>query len=90
MEIAYDQAKRTKTLKERHLDFADARQIFSGLTYTLIDDRRDYGEIRYITVGLLQGRMVAVVWTERGNARHIISLRKCNAREQAKYKTKLG
>lgn len=90
MRISFDPKKRTKTLKERRLDFAEAGRIFEGLTYTLVDDRRDYGEERYITIGLLAGRMVAVVWTARGTSCHIISLRKCNDREQAKYKAKLG
>jgi uncharacterized DUF497 family protein len=90
MEITFDPAKRARTLKERDLNFSEAGEIFNGLTYTLIDDRRDYGEIRYITVGSLRGRMVVVVWTQRGNKRHIISLRKCNGREQAKYKAKMG
>jgi hypothetical protein len=90
VEITFGQAKRAKTLEERHLDFADCGQIFDGLTYTLVDDRRDYGEVRHVTIGMLQRRMVAVVWTKRGNSRHIISLRKCNDREQAKYKAKLG
>jgi hypothetical protein len=90
MRITFDPAKRAATLKERRLDFADAGRIFDGLTYTLIDDRYDYGEIRYITFGFLAGRMVARVWTNRETSRHVISLRKCNDREQTKYKAKLG
>ena len=38
-----------------------------------------------ITVGLMADRMVVVVWTQRGDARHIISMRKANEREQARY-----
>ena len=60
--------------------------MFAGLTLTLPDERQDYGEIRYLTYGLLDDRMVAVVWTLRGETRRIISMRKCNAREQTLYK----
>jgi uncharacterized DUF497 family protein len=49
------------------------------------DDRRDYGELRMLTVGHLRGRMVIVVWTLRGSARHVISMRKANAREKARF-----
>jgi uncharacterized DUF497 family protein len=45
----------------------------------------DYGEIRFITIGRLDRRMVVMVWTQRGATRRIISLRKANAREQAFY-----
>jgi uncharacterized DUF497 family protein len=54
-------------------------------TLTVKDDRFDYGEDRFQTVGFLAGRMVMIVWTPRGDARHVISMRKCNDREQARY-----
>ena len=90
MEITYDPAKRTKTLAERGLDFEDAVHVFAGATITLEDDRRDYGETRYQTYGWLNERLVALVWTPRGEARHIISMRKANEREQEKFEGQLG
>ena len=69
----------------RGLDFARAREVFAGRHYTLEDTRQDYGETRYITAGVLDARMVVMVWTPRGNARRIISMRKANEREQALY-----
>ena len=54
------------------------------------DDRFDYGEPRFITVGLLGARMVVVVWTPRGADRHVISTRKANEREQRRYGQQLG
>jgi hypothetical protein len=88
--ISFDPAKRASTLKARGLDFADAAIVFAGPALTLLDDRRDYGEPRYLTYGLLDGRLVAVVWTPRGADRHIISMRKCNAREKAKVGHRLA
>lgn len=52
---------------------------------TVEDARENYGERRFQTVGFLEGRMVMVVWTPRGEDTHIISMRKCNDREQARY-----
>lgn len=90
MEIAFDPAKRKATLEARGLDFADAATVFEGATYTMIDDRQDYGEERRITVGTLDGRMVVIVWTPRDDCRRIISMRKANDREQALYAGRLG
>jgi hypothetical protein len=90
MEITYDAEKRHLTLDHRELDFKDAIEVFAGTTLTLEDDRHDYGETRYQTLGLLNGRLVMVVWTPRGEARHIISMRKANEREQRRYQAQLG
>lgn len=89
MEIEYDDEKRTATLEQRGLDFADAPKIFEGPHLTLEDDRMNYGESRFQTVGHLDGRMVMVVWTDRGSARRIFSMRKCNDREQDRYRGRL-
>ena len=90
MNLTYDPDKRAKTLAERGLDFEDAVQVFAGSTVEVLDDRNDYGEERYQTVGLLNDRLVMIVWTPRDEARHIISMRKCNEREKAKFGRQLG
>ena len=64
--------------------------MFDGISIEQEDDRFDYGEIRMMTVGYLAGRMVVIIWTQRGAVRHVISMRKADDREQAKYKTRLG
>ncbi len=90
MRITYDPKKREKTLAERGLDFEDAPRIFASDAFENLDDRRDYGEVRWQTMGLLNGRLVMVVWTRRGRARHIISMWKCNDREQKRYFDRMG
>lgn len=89
MEIEFDAYKRDKTLTERALDFARAAEVFAGRHFTVEDSREDYGELRYVTVGKLDGRMVVMVWTPRGEARRIVSMRKANDREQARYAYRL-
>lgn len=89
MKITYDEAKRTRTLKERGLDFGDCAEVFAGPRYEAPDDRRDYGEPRIVTVGFLRGRMVIVIWTPHADARRIISMRKANDREKARFRQRL-
>lgn len=62
-----------------------AREVFAGNTLTVDDDRRDYGEDRFITVGFLGGAMVVLVWTPRAGAYRVISMRKANERERNLY-----
>ena len=85
MRLTYHPRKRAETLADRGLDFEDARHVFEGAQLQLEDDRFDYGETRWQTIGGLNDDMVMVVWTPRGAARHIISMRKCNAKERRRY-----
>ena len=85
MKITRDPAKRAVTIAERGLDFEDAAEVFEGDTLDFPDERRDYGELRMVTVGHLRERMVIIVWTPRGSARHVISMRKANDREKARF-----
>jgi uncharacterized DUF497 family protein len=90
MRITFDPAKRARTLAERDPDFAEAAEIFSAATIDIPDIRRDYGETRIMSVGHLRGRMVIVIWTQRGDARHIISMRKANDREETRFGDRLA
>ena len=90
MRITFDPAKRAATLADRGLDFADASVVFAGATLTILDDRFEYGEPRFQTYGLLNGRLVMLVRTPRDAVRHIMSMRKCNDREKAKVAHRLG
>lgn len=89
MDIEFDEAKRQETLLKRKLDMADAGLVLAGPTLTFEDDRRDYGEQRYLTFGLLRGRMVLVCWTRRGGVYRIISMRKTNERETKAHRGSL-
>ena len=86
MKLSWDEAKRRATLDERGLDFASAKDLFDGVHFTAEDERKDYGERRYISVGDVSGRLCVVVWTPRRATRHIISMRKANDREQKRFK----
>ena len=90
MAITYDPDKRARALAERGLDFEDVKYVFQGTTLEVEDLRRDYGEIRVICYGVLDGRMVVVGYTPRGADRHVFSMRKANEREQTRIGPKIG
>ena len=56
MRFTWDQRKRKANLRDHGFDFADARRVFEGPTATYEDDRFAYGEQRFVTLGLLNGR----------------------------------
>jgi uncharacterized DUF497 family protein len=90
MKITFDPEKRQQTLEHRGLDFADAGVIFEGDVYTQVDNRYEYSEPRYQTYGYLKDRLVMFAWTETNDGIRVISMRKCNDREQRKFKAELG
>jgi uncharacterized DUF497 family protein len=59
--------------------------VFAGRHATAPDERRDYGEPRFITAGALDGRLVVIVWTPRGSARRIISMGYGHANEARRW-----
>ena len=82
MRFNWNEAKRKSNLKNHGLDFLDASKVFEGLTFTFEDDRFDYGEQRFVTLGLLNGTPVSIVHTETADHIHIISFRKATKNEQ--------
>ena len=66
-------------------DFADADQIFDGVTFTYEDDRIAYAEQRFVTLGSLDGTLVSIVHTEQAGHIHVISMRKATKHEREIY-----
>ena len=86
MRYEYNQNKKAANLKKHGLDFDDAKLVFeSAQIVTFEDSRYDYGEVRYITLGLLNGNVVVVVTTETNTTVRIISMRKAEKHEQTIY-----
>ena len=85
MEFEWDEAKRLANIRKHGIDFIDIPAMFDTDTVTVEDDRYDYGEQRFVTFGLLQGRVIAVVHTESGDRIGIISARKATKYEQRTY-----
>jgi uncharacterized DUF497 family protein len=90
VKITWTEAKRAKTLQERGLDFARAAEVFAALHATRATHGGPTDETRYTTAGFLEDRMVVMVWTPRGAARHIISMRHAHAKEQRLWQDEMG
>jgi len=69
--------------------FPRCSQVFAGSTFTFEDDREDYGEQRWVTLGLLGEKAVVIVHTETENEIHVISMREADEDEQPLFFTKL-
>ncbi len=82
MDFEWDEAKRELNLAKHGLDFSDAPNMFELPMLSALDTRRDYGEERWLGIGLLQGRVVVVVFTQPNADIRIISLRKAVSRER--------
>ncbi len=83
--FVWDEAKRRLNLRNHGIDFADAEKIFRGVTFTAEDTREDYGEQRFLTLGLLEDQVVSVAHTEQGDEIRIISIRKATKHEARFY-----
>jgi uncharacterized DUF497 family protein len=83
MRFSWSEAKRRSNLLDHGLDFVDAPRVFDGVTYTFEDDRLEYCEERFVTLGLLDGIVVSIVHTESPRSIRVISFRKATKREQA-------
>ncbi|MBW4581643.1 MAG: BrnT family toxin [Tildeniella nuda ZEHNDER 1965/U140] len=86
MKFEWDQQKNTANVARHKLDFADAPRVFRLPLRISLDERQNYGEDRWIGIGMLDGRVVVVVFTELGDQTiRIISLRKALPYEQKRY-----
>ena len=83
-------AKRERVLRERGIDFRDlAAPMFDGRPVVTVPSPRG-AEERFVTVGLLNGRMFAMVWTWRGGAMQIITVRRARDGEERAYRALHG
>lgn len=85
MRFEWDEAKREANLQKHGIDFIGVDSLFEGHTITIEDDRFAYGEQRFVTFGILEGRTVAVAHTESADVIRIISVRKATRSEEASY-----
>jgi len=85
MEYQWDETKRLTNLRKHGIDFTDVPALFDGDILMVEDERLDYGEQRFVAFGLLKGRAIAVVHTEREDHTRIISARKATKYEQRTY-----
>ena len=88
MEIEFDAAKNRRNIARRGLAFDRVSDFDFDTALIVEDDRRDYGEVRYRAIGRMGAYVVAVVFTMRGEALRVISLRHANKKERQTYESK--
>jgi uncharacterized DUF497 family protein len=86
MIFEWDAAKSVKNARERGLPFDVAMAMFDGPTLEIPDDRRDYGERRIRAIGVVRDVALVCVYSDRSEARRIISLRVANRKERHAYR----
>ena len=85
-EFEWEDAKAASNLIDHKVSFDTAKLAFDDTFAVEIQDtREDYGEDRYVWIGMVQGRLLAVVYTERETRRRIISARGAEPHEARKY-----
>ncbi len=85
MNFEWDEDKRLSNISKHGFDFLGIEVVFEGGTVTVLDNRFDYGEERFITFGLLDEHIVAVAHTETDLTIRIISVRKATNNEEINY-----
>ena len=89
MDFEWSDAKRFAVLQARGLDFIDAEILFDGRPlYTVASPRS--AEERWLSVGELNGRLIAVVWTRRSETIRIVTMRRAREREKERYRALFG
>ena len=96
MQFEWDNNKNSENIRKHGLDLTDAWQVFENPLFVKLDDRTDYGEDRWMGVGMMSnGVVIVLVFTERGpETIRIISMRKATKNERTSYekaiKNRLG
>jgi uncharacterized protein len=85
MEITYDTTKNAQNIELRGLSFDRAAYFDFETALYIVDDRKNYGEIRHRGLGLLDGRVHSLVFIETQHGIRVISFRKANKREVKQY-----
>ena len=90
MLFEWHERKRLINIRDHGIDFVDAKEIWNGDVLEIPSPQRHHGEARFLAYGLLEGRVITVVYTCRGDARRLISARRARIYEREAYKGAFG
>lgn len=85
IEYEWDPKKNESNLAKHGISFELAVEIFDGIVLTKVDTRKDYGEIREVSIGVVDASELFVVHTQRSQKKRIISARRANRAERKVY-----
>ncbi len=89
MLFEWSEEKCLENLRKHGIDFNDAKEIWQGEVLEVPSDQ-EHGEPRHLTYGVLEGRIIAVVFTWRGEVRRLISARRARRYERQDYQSIFG
>ncbi|MDM8541832.1 BrnT family toxin [Desulfococcaceae bacterium HSG7] len=85
MKYEWDDSKRKANIAKHGVDFLSAEEFDWSTAIEVIDDRSNYGEDRWITLGFIGNRLHIMIYTDRIDTIRIIRLRKADKRERGYY-----
>lgn len=85
MRFEWDESKRDANILKHGVDFVGVEEVFEGDTVTILDESVDYQEERFLTFGLLSGRVLVIAHAETNEVIRIISVRKATRNEEISY-----
>ena len=85
MIVEFDSVKNQRNILDRGLSFDRVQNIDLTKALIALDDRREYGENRFVALCHLDKRLHVLCFTETLNGIRVISFRKANKREVARY-----
>ncbi len=90
MEFEWDEQKRQANIEKHGIDFIRAKEIWDGEVLEIPSPRSEHRERRFVVCGLMEGKVIAVVYTWRGGNRRLISARRARRYEEANYQSAFG
>ena len=86
LKFGWDKSKAKSNYAKHGVSFNLARGVFKDpFAFEVLDDRHDYGEERYVIIGMVEGDLLYVAYAERDNIIRMISVRRATKHEQETY-----
>ena len=90
MRFAWDEAKAAANFDKHRVAFEEVIDFEWEAAVVVVDSRKNYQELRWVAVSAIRDRLHVLVYTQRGYAVRVVSLRKANKREVRNYEQAQG
>lgn len=85
-DFEWDEAKARRNYSKHGVTFEHAKKAFADpFMVEVADEREDYGEERFLLIGMAEGEMLSVIYTERQERFRLITARRATKHEQDHY-----
>ncbi len=86
MAVTFDAHKDAANKRKHGISLSRAEDFDFEAALFVVDDREEYGEVRFRALGFLDARLYSLVFTQHGDGIRAISLRKATEHEEKEYK----